>query len=107
MLDRRTIRSIVGHLGLHGPDGLLAFVCLLAAFALTSLGVDQWLTAGFIIVLFALYALRQTRAETHRERVLELEVEKLETQLAVFRQREAARLKKAKEKKALQDDGRK
>jgi len=89
-----TNRQIVKFLGPHGPDALLAFIFFSGAVGLITAGYDIVTVSVFAVVLYAIYAVRQTQGERHRERAAQLAVETKENDLRIYRERQAAKIRK-------------
>lgn len=77
------------------PDHLLAFGIALISAILVLAGINPWVAFGGPGIMYILSCLRQERAAAGKQRLAELELQKIELQLSG---KAAARIKKAKER---------
>ncbi len=94
------LKSIIGPLLKLGLDGLDAFVVialLVLTGSLFSVGMDQYLVAVIVLGLGGAYFYRRNRSDDHKERLAELEVEKIERDRgAAVREKARKRLARSK-----------
>jgi hypothetical protein len=94
MLPKEIISKTVDFLGPYGPDALLAFVLFLAALGAVSAGADPWFVGGLALFLYVIYAVRQTLAERHKERLRAKDVETTALNLQKYQIQQRAKLER-------------
>lgn len=84
--ESKWFETLAKHLGPHGPDALLIVTIFVGSGALLRSGLDPWIVIPFALILVSIYAWRQTQTERHRERIAEIDVKKMETDIKILRE---------------------
>ena len=96
MFDNQLAKTIIAGLQGH-PEAVLAFAMTLVAAGLLVSGFGLFLSAALPAGFYLLYQFRMMRYDKHRERLAEIEVRRIETEVGIpSRRRNMEKVKESK-----------